>query len=128
MVLRSTDNLQDETITGSDFNEDTLDLQPRGAFGEQGPACPDNNGTGTVCASKAINIPRLSRLLLIGTATAQPVVFDDVTGSNAGADLTHRSMSGDCFLRVDGAQTGNGTAVYQGAAPPCLPSSGSRWC
>ena len=114
------DDVAGETLTGAEINEDSLDSQPRGSFGEQGPACQDDNGTGTICASKLINLPRLSRVLIIGTATATPIAFDDVTGSNAGGDGA-TFVQGECFLLIDNAQVGNGTSVYQGSAPPAPP-------
>lgn len=101
------------SVGGAETDEATLDLSSFFASAEAGfggQICSDDDGTGTACASTTVNLPRASRLLLVGSGQWYVEAFDDAIGTNAAGDSTDQATA-SCEFTVDGTPTDSAQAM-----------------
>jgi hypothetical protein len=100
----SSRNVQDDSLTGADINEASLDLSqaplPAAAYGTG--ECNADSGVLTSCASTQVTTPKRGRLLVNGTGTWTTFRLDDTSGLGADTDETVAAW-GTCWLAVDGS-------------------------
>lgn len=118
------DEVAADSLSTGDINETSLDLSSffasaRAGFGGQICSVPEN--TAVSCASTTINLPRVSRLLLVGSGQWYTNAFDDTVGADAAGDNVDMAH-GSCEFRVDGAATDSANAMGErrtgaGASP-----------
>jgi hypothetical protein len=99
-------DVTDNSLTGADVDESSLNLSSHFAAGSATGSCNDDGETGTACASTSITLDQPGRLLLNGSGEWYTFALDDTFGGpGAPTDLTDR-VHGRCELRVDGGQIG----------------------
>jgi hypothetical protein len=96
----------DDSLTGADVDESTLDLSSLFAAGESGLGACNADSAPEICASTTVNLPKASRVLVAATGNWFVFDFGSGTGDNQTADSAH----GWCVVTIDGADQVNSLA------------------
>jgi hypothetical protein len=93
------------SLRASDLGAAALPLEPIGRSATGSGLCDDNNHTGVDCVTLPFALPSAGRVFVSATGDASAAALDDLTGPGSANDFPDRA-TGDCRVRLDGAETG----------------------